>query len=113
MKLLKTLLLARVLGIVPFSAAMASEVQPNAAYDIDSDFLAEACTVIGQTAYGKIPYFDCYSYFYGILDSYRTVANSPPASQRICMPDKLTPNQAYDIYWKWFQQSKAGSIKNF
>jgi hypothetical protein len=43
MKLLKNLLLARVLGIVTFSAAMASEVQPNAAYDIDSDFFAKAC----------------------------------------------------------------------
>ena len=61
MKLPKNLLLACVLGTVTFSAVMASEVQSNAAYDEDSDFLAGACTVIGQTTYGKIPYFDSYS----------------------------------------------------
>ena len=48
MKLPKNLLLACVLGTVTFSAVMASEVQLNAAYDVDSDFLAEACTVIGK-----------------------------------------------------------------
>lgn len=100
----KNLLLACVLGTLPFSAALASEVQPNAPYDVDSDFLAEACTVIGQTAYGKIPYFDCYSYFYGVMDSYHSLAAILLDAQRICLPEKLTPKEAYDIYWQWFEK---------
>ena len=101
LKILRAALLASAFAAVT-SSAVASEVQPNAPYDVDLDFLAQACTVIGQTTYGKIPYFDCYSYFYGMLGSYHSFAATLLAAQRICQPEKLTPKEAYDIYWQWF-----------
>jgi len=72
LKILRAALLAWAFAAAP--GAVASDAQANAPYDVDSDFLAEACTVIGQTTYGKISYFDCYSYFYGVLDSYHSFA---------------------------------------
>ena len=40
---------------------------------IDADFLLETCSVTGQTAYGKIPFFDCQSYVLAVLDTYRSL----------------------------------------
>jgi len=55
------------------------------------DFLYEACGNVGETARGMIPYFDCESYVYGILDSYLTIRDSIPKASRACFPPDIAP----------------------
>ncbi|MES2605743.1 MAG: hypothetical protein V4603_12460 [Pseudomonadota bacterium] len=63
---------------------------------ITVDYFFEACTVIGETAYGLVPHFDCETYLYGILDTYQAVNSALPAAQRVCLPAKLAPWQVYE-----------------
>lgn len=60
---------------------------------ITVDFLLESCSATGQTARGKIPYFDCDSYIYGVIDSYLEVRNNIPKSERACFPASISPAQ--------------------
>lgn len=55
------------------------------------DFLYEACSVVGETARGMIPYFDCESYVYGVLDSYLALKDSIPQASRACFPRDIPP----------------------
>lgn len=55
------------------------------------DFLYEACSAVGETARGKIPFFDCESYVYGALDAYLSVRPYIPEEQRACVPPGLPP----------------------
>ncbi len=55
------------------------------------DFLYEACSVVGETARGKIPFFDCESYVYGVLDAYLSISPYIPEEQRACVPSGLPP----------------------
>ena len=55
------------------------------------DGLYEACSVVGETARGDIPYFDCESYVYGVLDGYAKVRDQIPKSHRSCFPEKIEP----------------------
>jgi hypothetical protein len=55
------------------------------------DFLYEACSVVGETAHGTIPYFDCESYVYGVLDSYLALRDSMPQARRACFPRDIAP----------------------
>jgi Rap1a immunity proteins len=55
------------------------------------DYLYESCSVVGETARGDIPYFDCESYVYGVLDGYAKVRDRIPKSGRSCFPDKIEP----------------------
>jgi hypothetical protein len=60
------------------------------------DFLLEACSVVGETAHGMIPHFDCESYLYGVLDAQAALAaNSGGAST--CVPETLAPWQVYEV----------------
>jgi hypothetical protein len=61
------------------------------------DGLHEACSVVGQTARGSIPYFDCESYVYGALDSYLGVKESIPKAQRACFPANIPPWRVLEI----------------
>lgn len=55
------------------------------------DFLYETCSVVGETARGKIPFFDCESYVYGVLDAYLSTRPYIPEDQRACIPSDLPP----------------------
>jgi hypothetical protein len=55
------------------------------------DFLYEACSAVGETARGEIPFFDCESYVYGVLDTYLSIQSTIPVSQRACFPEGLPP----------------------
>jgi hypothetical protein len=58
-------------------------------------FLLEACSVVGETAHGMIPHFDCESYLYGVLDAQSALAaNSGGAST--CVPETIAPWQVYE-----------------
>ena len=60
------------------------------------NYFMEACSVIGQTASGLIPYFDCESYLYAVMDTQRALNPSLPAEMRTCPPDNLAPWQLYE-----------------
>lgn len=65
--------------------------------EVTLDGLYEACSVVGETARGNIPYFDCESYVYGVLDSYLAVRASIPKEMRACFPATLAPWEALKI----------------
>ncbi len=67
---------------------------PRQMLSVDNFF--EACTVIGETAYGKIPHFDCETYLYGIVDTHQALNPSLPVAQQLCLPEKLAPWQLYE-----------------
>jgi len=65
---------------------------------VTMDFLYEACgDVEADKSRGMIPYFDCESYVYGVLDAYLSIRESIPKSQRACFPADLAPWQAIEI----------------
>ena len=59
-------------------------------------YLYEACSNVGETAKGDIPYFDCESYVYGVLDAYLVVRESVPKERRACFPADIPPWLALD-----------------
>lgn len=68
--------------------------------DVTVAFLYEACSFIGETRGGMIPWFDCESYVYGVLDSYVSIRNSIPREQRACFPADLAPWEALNLSLK-------------
>jgi hypothetical protein len=70
------------------------------------DGLYEACSVVGETARGDIPYFDCESYVYGVLDAYVKVRDEIPREKRACFPEAIEP-------WRVLQMAdpKPGSYR--
>jgi hypothetical protein len=67
------------------------------------DFVYEACSNVGQTAYGRIQNFDCESYVYGVLDTYLAMRPHVPVSQRACFPEDLPPWRALEVTWPLLQ----------
>lgn len=66
------------------------------------DYWGEACSIdMGDPVLrgGVIPYFDCQSYLYGILDTYLSVSKFIPKNQRVCLPINITP-------WQILQDTK-------
>lgn len=59
------------------------------------DFFLEACTVVGKTAHGKIPHFDCESYLYGVLDAQLAARGSAQGAARTCFPERIAPWEVY------------------
>ena len=65
-------------------------------HTVTIDYLLESCTVIGETAGGMIPYFDCESYIYGVLDSYLAARDSVKQNERACFPENIAPWEVYN-----------------
>ena len=63
----------------------------NPRREVTVDYLYESCSTVGETAHGDIPYFDCESYVYGVLDGYVKVRDQIPKSSRSCFPEKIEP----------------------
>jgi len=63
----------------------------NRRHTVTVDYLYEACSEIGTTAKGDIPYFDCESYVYGMLDAYVKVRDRIPTTERACFPANIEP----------------------
>lgn len=57
---------------------------------VSGDFFMEACAVVGETAHGMIPHFDCESYIYGVVDALSVTRSLP------CLPKQLAPWQVYE-----------------
>jgi hypothetical protein len=78
-----------------FSAAQAQAGTPlhtrNKHQVVTYEFLMEACTVVGETAYGMLPHFDCESYLYGVLDAHAALM-----APKVCAPPTLPA-------WKLYQ----------
>lgn len=69
---------------------------------ITLDFLFEVCAKdmgdpngIG----GIVPFFDCDSYIYGVLDSYLLIRDYIPKKERVCLPVDISP-------WKVLEDTK-------
>ena len=63
----------------------------NPRREVTVDSLYEACSVVGETAKGDIPYFDCESYVYGVLDAYVKVRENVPKASKACFPPDIEP----------------------
>lgn len=72
------------------------------------DRLYESCSVIGQTAGGYIPWFDCESYVYGVLDSYLAIRDSIPKEKRACFPEKIAPWEVLGLGYGYFLEYSEG-----
>jgi len=77
------------------SNAAPSPDAPLPRREVSFDYLMEACSDIGDPAarYGDIPFFDCHSYIYGVLDTYLIASASIPKKSRACFPQGLAPWQ--------------------
>lgn len=73
---------------------------------ITLDYLMESCTVIGETAGGMVPHFDCETYLYGVLDSQRAMQSGRPAAQRSCVPASLAPWQVWQDIERWIPREE-------
>jgi hypothetical protein len=84
----------------PLTAAAASPLERGGKQKgVTVDFLLEACSNVGGTARGKIPYFDCDSYISGVLDTYLLERRFIPSDQRACFPEALLPAQVLTEAW--------------
>jgi hypothetical protein len=69
----------------------------NPRREVTVDYLYESCSNVGGTAHGDIPYFDCESYVYGVLDGYNKVRDEIPKSRRSCFPAHIEPWQVLEM----------------
>jgi hypothetical protein len=74
--------------------------------NVTVDGLYEACSAVGETARGDIPYFDCESYVYGVLDAYLKIRDQIPKVDKACFPASIEP-------WRVLQMAdpKPGSYE--
>ena len=86
-------------ALLAASAAIAHAQTPldtrNKRESVTLDFFLEACTVVGKTAHGKIPHFDCESYLYGVLDAQLVARGSSQGAARTCFPERIAPWEVY------------------
>lgn len=105
--------LAAFLMLIAVSSA-ANAITPldtrNEHETITLDYFMEACTVIGETGSGLIPYFDCESYLYGIMDTQRVLNASLPPEQQACIPEKLAPWQLYEQIGSVLPDNEWGNL---
>lgn len=66
-------------------------------HEVSIEYLLESCAVIGKTAGGKIPHFDCESYVYGVLDSHLQARPHLPKTLQSCHPPSFAPWQVYEL----------------
>ncbi len=81
------------------------EARPAQRNTVTLDFLLETCDAVGKTARGMIPYFDCDSYIYGVLDAYLEVRDRLPFEKRACFPASITPGQVLKDIWHLASQN--------
>ena len=62
---------------------------------ITMDYLMESCTVVGETAGGMVPHFDCESYLYGLLDAQLAVRGVLAQKHAACFPEGIAPWEVY------------------
>jgi hypothetical protein len=85
--------------IVLLFAVPGQAARPTPRETVTVDYLYEACAGTGDpaSARGLIPYFDCQSYVYGVLDAYLSVREALPLGNRACFPSSLSPWQAIEF----------------
>lgn len=81
------------------AAAVTAYDTKNPLKHVSPLYLYETCTVIGETKGGLIPYFDCESYTYGVVDTYKLMNKYLPKNQKACFPEKIAP-------WKILQDNQ-------
>jgi hypothetical protein len=85
-------------------SASANALNPSEAHrpreKVTVNFLYETCSVVGETGGGMIPFFDCESYVYGVLDTYVKLKQSIPKAQRACFPELIPP-------WKVLEEARS------
>jgi hypothetical protein len=85
------------LAVIAFNCAAESPspYAPAPKEAITLDYLLEACGGIGdpESANGLVPFFDCHSYVYGVLDSIIAMNVKHSTSNGACVPESLAPWQ--------------------
>lgn len=103
-----------ILTVLMLSVSIASATNPsetrNPRRQVTVDGLYEACGVVGETAYGDIPYFDCESYVYGVLDAYLALRDSIPKEKRACFPADIPPWKVLEIAHSLILGKDSGKI---
>lgn len=89
-----TLAVILLAGLGHLPGALAAEPRRSS---VTVDYLYEACSAAGQTARGMIPYFDCRSYVYGVLDSHLAVRRYLPSDHGACFPASISPEEVLKI----------------
>ena len=88
-----------IVALLAFGVVMAHAQTPldtrHKRESVTLDFLLEACSVVGKTAHGKIPHFDCESYIYGVLDAQLAARGSLQGAARTCFPERIAPWEVY------------------
>jgi hypothetical protein len=76
------------------------------------DFLYEACADVGDPASerGEIPFFDCESFVYGVLDAYLIARSGIPQERRACFPDSLPPWKALEDVHEIIGQTQGSRL---
>ena len=95
-----TLIFTLVAGLIGVTSAHATNPWVDSRLPrrtITMDFLYEACSAVGETAHGDVPFFDCESYGYGLIDSYVSIRDSIPSADRACFPADLAPWRALQL----------------
>jgi hypothetical protein len=64
---------------------------------VSLEFLMEACSVVGDTAFGMVPNFDCESFLYGVIDTHAAIEDARGDGRRACAPGGLAPWQLYAL----------------
>jgi hypothetical protein len=95
--------------ILLVSCTMANAITPldtrHKRESVTVDYLLESCAVIGETAGGMIPFFDCESYLYGVIDSHLAVRALLKPKQQACFPADIAPWQVYEDIQQFIPQS--------
>ena len=81
----------------------------NPRQQVTADYLMETCHVVGQTAHGMIPHFDCESYVYGVLDSHLAVRDKLPKPSQACFPVTLAPWEALEVAYPHLRRDGRNS----
>lgn len=99
--------------ILLFSCSLAHATTPldkrHKRESVTIDYLFESCTVIGETSGGMIPFFDCESYLYGVLDSHLAIRASLKPNAQACFPANIAPWQVYEKILAAIPQEQWGN----
>ena len=88
--MMSRMLLLLVASTLPAAAATPLDTR-HARGTITLEFLMESCSVVGETAHGLVPHFDCESFLYGVIDTHAV------QSDGTCVNHGIAPWQLYAL----------------
>ena len=90
------ILLLSLAAALPAAAATPVDTR-HSRETITLEFLMEACSVVGETAHGMVPHFDCESFLYGVIDAHAAIEATRGDARRSCVGHGIAPWQLYAL----------------